>query len=208
MLAIRAYLLVDYQVNAEATPDSNPPPHGTRPPTAEQRLAFDGRIFAPTGPGNVVLRDSVGWSGTPDSDPSLNVSFLVGLGEDTVIVESSTDHGRSVGHILFYLMIDVTRQSEPRFPLLIKGDKTRIPVEGRERVFRIHEAREAVVDDAAIRGVEVLVRCSHSRLRTVELGLIDPAEWRRVFRKLARRHARYDRMVHAPVRTPQARKRA
>lgn len=31
MLAIRAYLLVDYQVNAEATPDSFPPAHGTRP---------------------------------------------------------------------------------------------------------------------------------------------------------------------------------
>jgi hypothetical protein len=31
MLAIRAYLLVDYQVNAEATPDSIPPAHGTRP---------------------------------------------------------------------------------------------------------------------------------------------------------------------------------
>jgi hypothetical protein len=31
MLAIRAYLLVDYQVNAEATPDSIPPAAGTRP---------------------------------------------------------------------------------------------------------------------------------------------------------------------------------
>jgi hypothetical protein len=31
MLAIRAYLLVDYRVNAEATPDSFPPAHGTRP---------------------------------------------------------------------------------------------------------------------------------------------------------------------------------
>jgi transposase len=31
MLAIRAYLLVDFQVNAEATPDSFPPAHGTRP---------------------------------------------------------------------------------------------------------------------------------------------------------------------------------
>ncbi len=31
MLAIRAYLLVDFQVNAEATPDSFLPAHGTRP---------------------------------------------------------------------------------------------------------------------------------------------------------------------------------
>jgi len=31
MLAIRAYLLVDFLVNAEATPDSFPPAHGTRP---------------------------------------------------------------------------------------------------------------------------------------------------------------------------------
>jgi len=31
MLAIRAYLLVDFQVNAEAKPDSIPPAHGTRP---------------------------------------------------------------------------------------------------------------------------------------------------------------------------------
>jgi hypothetical protein len=30
MLAIRAYLLVDYQVNAEATPDSIPPAHDPR----------------------------------------------------------------------------------------------------------------------------------------------------------------------------------
>jgi hypothetical protein len=35
MLAIRAYLLVDYQVNAEATPDSIPPAHGTRPSSCE-----------------------------------------------------------------------------------------------------------------------------------------------------------------------------
>jgi len=38
MLAIRAYLLVDYQVNAEATPDSNPPAHGTRPATSSVRF--------------------------------------------------------------------------------------------------------------------------------------------------------------------------
>jgi len=38
MLAIRAYLLVDYQVNAEATPDSFPPAHGTRPLFARRRL--------------------------------------------------------------------------------------------------------------------------------------------------------------------------
>jgi hypothetical protein len=31
MLAIRAYRLVDSQVNAEATPDSIPPARGTRP---------------------------------------------------------------------------------------------------------------------------------------------------------------------------------
>jgi hypothetical protein len=31
MLAIKAYLLVDFVVNAEATPDSFPPAHGTRP---------------------------------------------------------------------------------------------------------------------------------------------------------------------------------
>jgi hypothetical protein len=31
MLAIRAYLLVDLQVNAEATPEPFPPAHGTRP---------------------------------------------------------------------------------------------------------------------------------------------------------------------------------
>jgi hypothetical protein len=36
MLAIRAYLLVDYRVNAEATPDSNPPAHGRDP----KRLQF------------------------------------------------------------------------------------------------------------------------------------------------------------------------
>jgi len=42
MLAIRAYLLVDYQVNAEATPDSIPPAHGTRPgrPPMPPRLKF------------------------------------------------------------------------------------------------------------------------------------------------------------------------
>jgi hypothetical protein len=38
MLAIRAYLLVDYQVNAEATPDSIPPAHGTRPDERWERL--------------------------------------------------------------------------------------------------------------------------------------------------------------------------
>jgi len=52
MLAIRAYLLVDYQVNAEATPDSFPPAHGTRPAcagpgltsTTTSRAGFGGRI--------------------------------------------------------------------------------------------------------------------------------------------------------------------
>jgi hypothetical protein len=39
MLAIRAYLLVDYQVNAEATPNSLPPAHGTRPSAASTCLS-------------------------------------------------------------------------------------------------------------------------------------------------------------------------
>jgi hypothetical protein len=42
MLAIRAYLLVDYQVNAEATPDSIPPTHGTRPRPATGAIYGEG----------------------------------------------------------------------------------------------------------------------------------------------------------------------
>jgi hypothetical protein len=48
MLAIRAYLLVDYQVNAEAMPDSIPPAYGTRP---RMNWRFAGKIESvhPTG---------------------------------------------------------------------------------------------------------------------------------------------------------------
>jgi hypothetical protein len=141
-------------------------------PSADAFLdAFDGRFYAPVSH-PIAGWLPFGWSAHDGQAESLALVLTLGSRRERCVVRTGLrpENPRMTVHALLF-----RRPDEPfRFPLTVERGKTRIAVQGRERVFTSYSYRAETVATAAVRGLYVTVQCQSRLLANLQLGLLDP----------------------------------
>jgi hypothetical protein len=154
-------------------------------PSADAFLeAFDGRFFGPVSPPIVGSLHS-DWGAHDGQPSSLTLLLSVGHPAERVAVTNALwpTSARTIVHDLLFR--DVIRPFH--FPVVVERGKTRISVDGRERVFTTFNYRDDLVATAAIRGLHVAVRCGRRAVHKLQLGVQEPEQFRTLVRE-ANRH--------------------
>ena len=141
-------------------------------PSADAFLdAFGGRFYVP------MSQPIVGWLpfgwGAYDGEPeSLGLVVTLGPRRERCVVTTGV-RPQSTTAIVHDLLFRRPEQSF-RFPLTVERAKTRIAVQGRERVFTSYAYRGEAVATATVRDLYVTVQARSRHLAGLKLGLILP----------------------------------
>jgi hypothetical protein len=143
--------------------------------------AFGGRFYGPVAPPVVgsMHSDWGAYDGTPSS-LGLVTSVAVGKRRERLVIRNSVFAESTTTFVHSLLFRDPTRPF--RFPLLVERGRTRIPVDGRERVFTTYQYRGHAVATAEVRGLAVTVGCRVRLLAAVQLGTLEPEQLRQLIR--------------------------
>jgi hypothetical protein len=134
--------------------------------------AFDGRFYGPASPPVIASMHS-DW-GAYDGEPSslgLVTSVAVGKRHERLLVRNSLSPESATGIVHQLLFRDPTRPF--RFPLLVEKGRTRIPVDGRQRVFTAYSYRGHTVATADVRGLAITVSCRSRVLPAIRLARLE-----------------------------------
>src|SRR5271155_4109 len=157
-------------------------------PTADEYLqAFDGRILGPVVPENIVEVRPAGCGAYNGQPSQLALAFSTGPRKEEIVVQVGLwpDRITTILHDLLFGGVRGPRwwETPPRFPLTIERGKTKVAVDGRERVFTTYtvQGRNACAM-VSVRGLSVAVSCAPRRLNDLALATLDADEVRRIFR--------------------------
>jgi hypothetical protein len=149
-------------------------------PSADAFLdVFNDRFYAPSSP-SIVGAMEFGWTGHDDRPDSLALLVSVGPKRERVVIRNGVSPEREMAIVHQLLFRDPTRPY--RFPIVIERDKTRITLDGRERVFTSYSYRGQTVATAAVRGLTVTVECTTRLVQTLRLGPLEPDRFRQLFK--------------------------
>jgi hypothetical protein len=141
-------------------------------PSADAFLdAFGGRFYVPVSQ-PIAGWLPFGWRAHDGEAESLAFSLSLGPRRKRCVVRTGVRPERHWA-IVHDLLFRRPEQSF-RFPLTIERAKTRIPVQGRERVFTSYSYGGEMVATAAVRDLYVTVQAGSRDLAGLQLGLIEP----------------------------------
>jgi hypothetical protein len=155
---------------------------GLERPSADAYLeAFGGRFYSVVAP-PVVEAMHADW-GTYDGTPS-SLGLMVALAmrgrHERLAVRNRVSPESATAIVHDLLFRDPTRPFQ--FPLLVERGRTRIPVDGRERVFTTYTYRGHAIATADVRGLTVTVGCRSRLLPTLRLGTLEPEQLKQLIR--------------------------
>jgi hypothetical protein len=145
-------------------------------PSADAFLdAFGGRFYVPVSQ-PIAGWLPFGWRAYDGEPESLGLVLTLGPRRERCVVRTGV-RPESTTAIVHDLLFRRPEQSF-RFPLTVERAKTRITVQGRERVFTSYSYRGEAVATAAVRDLYVTVQARSKDLAGLQLGLIEPGRLR------------------------------